>query len=57
MKNSRNPVSGGFAIGLGALIGGLWGVHSGRAILGLGGGIAIGAAIALIVWLVDRRRG
>lgn len=57
MKDTRNPVSGGFAIGLGALIGGLWGVHSGQAILGLGGGIAIGAAIALIVWLIDRQRG
>jgi hypothetical protein len=27
------------------------------AFLGLGGGIAIGAAIALVVWLVDRQRG
>ena len=57
MKDARNPVSGGFAIGLGALIGGLWGVNHGQAILGLGGGIAIGAAISLIVWLVDRQRG
>lgn len=57
MKDTRNPVSGGFAIGLGALIGGLWGVYAGQAILGLGSGIAIGVAIALIVWLVDRQRG
>jgi len=57
MQDKRNPVSGGFAIGLGALLGGLWGVHSGQAILGLAGGIAIGAAIAVLVWLVDRRRG
>lgn len=56
MKDAKNPVSGGFAIGLGALLGGLWGVHSGQAILGLGGGIGIGVAIALVVWIVDRRR-
>lgn len=57
MKDSKNPVSGGFAIGLGALIGGLWGVRSGQPILGLAGGIGVGAVIALLVWLVDRRRG
>jgi hypothetical protein len=56
MNNTRNPVSGGFAIGLGALAGGLWGVNHGQAILGLASGIGIGAAIALIVWLVDRSR-
>jgi len=56
MRDKRNPVSGGFAIGLGALLGGLWGVHSGQAILGLGGGLAIGIAISLLVWLADRQR-
>ena len=57
MRDRRNPVSGGFAIGLGALAGGLWGVNHGQAIYGLAGGIAIGAAIAVLVWLVDRARG
>lgn len=57
MKNTRNPVSGGFAIGLGALAGGFWGVTNGQAIYGLACGIGIGAAIALLVWLVDRARG
>ncbi len=56
MKDKRNPVSGGFAIGVGALLGGLWGVHSGQAVVGLAGGIAIGALVALLVWLVDRSR-
>jgi predicted MFS family arabinose efflux permease len=56
MKETRNPLSGGFAIGLGALLGGLWGVRSGQAIVGLAGGIAIGVAIAVLVWLVDRHR-
>ena len=56
MQEKKNPVSGGFAIGLGALLGGLWGVYSGQAILGLAGGMGIGAAIALLVWLVDRQR-
>ncbi len=57
MKQTRNPVSGGFAIGLGALVGGFWGVANGQAILGLAGGIGIGAAVALLVWLADRARG
>ncbi len=56
MKQTRNPVSGGFAIGLGALVGGFWGVANGQAILGLASGFGIGAAIALLVWLIDRRR-
>ena len=56
MKDARNPVSGGFAVGLGALLGGLWGVHAGQAILGLAGGIGTGVVIALLVWVVDRRR-
>lgn len=56
MKDTRNPVSGGFAIGLGALLGGLWGVSNGQAIVGLAGGIGIGVVIAVLVWLVDRRR-
>lgn len=56
MKNTRNTVSGGFPIGLGALVGGFWGVANGQAILGLAGGIGLGAAIALLIWLIDRRR-
>lgn len=56
MKDKRNPVSGGFAIGLGVLLGGLWGVNNGQAIYGLVGGIGIGAAIAVLVWLLDRRQ-
>lgn len=55
MRNKRNPVSGGFAIGLSAMIGGFWGVANSQAILGLAGGIGIGVAIAVVVWLVDRR--
>ena len=56
MNDKRNPVSGGFAIGLGALLGGLWGVNHGLAIYGLAGGIGIGAAIAVLLWLLDRRQ-
>ena len=56
MKNTRNTVSGGFPIGLGVLIGGFWGVANGQAILGLVGGIGIGVAVALLIWLIVRRR-
>lgn len=55
MRDRRNPVSGGFFVGLGMLIGGLWGVNQSQAILGLAVGIGVGSAIALVVWLIDRR--
>jgi hypothetical protein len=55
VRDKRNPVSGGFAIGVGILVGGLWGVNQGQAILGLALGIGVGSVIALGVWLFDRR--
>ena len=56
MRDRRNPLSGGFAIGVGAMVGGFWGVANSQAILGLASGIGIGVAVALVVWVVDRRR-
>jgi hypothetical protein len=53
----RNHAAGGFFLVL-AIIGGFaWGAMSGLPWHGAVIGTAIGAALALIVWLLDRRRG
>ena len=53
----KSPMAGGFAIGLGATAGGLYGITQGQASAGLVIGAAIGAVVAVVVWVVDRRRG
>lgn len=52
---TRSPVAGGFAIALGATVGGFYGITRGQPSAGLIIGTAIGAAIAVMVWLLDRR--
>ena len=49
--------AGGFFLVLAILGGFLWGAMSGEPVFGAVVGTAIGAVIAVIVWLVDRRRG
>ena len=53
---SRNPMAGGFFILVAIAIGLVWGLMAGQATLGVIGGTAVGIAVALIVWLVDRVR-
>lgn len=58
MQNShQSPRAGGAAIALLALAGVGIGNHYGQASIGLLAGLAIGTAIALALWLLDRRRG
>jgi hypothetical protein len=53
----RNHAAGGFFLVL-AIIGGFaWGAMSGMPYFGALIGTAIGMILAIIVWLVDRRRG
>jgi hypothetical protein len=53
---TREPRAGGFLI-FAAIIGGLvWGIATGQAMRGVLAGTIAGAALALLIWLIDRRR-
>jgi hypothetical protein len=52
----RNSRAGGFFLMIGILGGFGWGIASGAPLQGAILGTAIGAAAALLLWLVDRRR-
>ncbi len=56
-RTNRSSMAGGIFLFFGLLIGSIVGVAYGQASLGMVGGFAIGGALALIVWLFDRRRG
>ena len=53
---TRKPMAGGFLWMLAILIGTVWGVAAGKAMLGVLAGTAAGAGLAIIVWMLDRRR-
>ena len=53
----RNSRAGGFFLMAGILAGLAWGVVGGEPMLGILAGTAVGIAAALLLWLVDRRRG
>jgi hypothetical protein len=53
---STTSLAGGFPIALGLVIGGALGVTQGHAWRWLLIGTAIGTAVALAIWLIDRRR-
>jgi len=53
----RNPIAGGFWLILPIVLGFGWGLASGQPMAGVVLGLAVGAILALIIWLVDRRRG
>jgi uncharacterized membrane protein (UPF0136 family) len=54
--STRNPMSGGFLLALSLIIGVLVGVWRGEPSVGFVGGLAVGLALLLVVWLIDRRR-
>jgi hypothetical protein len=51
-----NPVAGGFLLSLLILAGLVVGIAIGSPISGIVVGTAIGIGVALLVWLLDRRR-
>jgi hypothetical protein len=52
----RSPQAGGFLLILAIFIGMAIGIMAGQPVLGVLAGTAAGIALALRVWLVDRRR-
>jgi len=57
MQNRRTPAAGGIFLFLGPLIGVLYGIGRGEPILWMLYGFAIGVVLAIIIWLIDKRRG
>ncbi len=51
------PMAGGFFLIAPIVVGFIWGLAADRAMQGAIVGFAIGLLLALIIWLVDRRRG
>ena len=53
---SRAPMAGGFLLALSILVGVFVGGWLGQPSIGLLAGFGVGAALAIAVWLLDRRR-
>ena len=56
MNERRFSASGGIFLFLGPVIGALIGISRNEPILGMLLGFAAGAALALIIWIIDRRK-
>lgn len=56
MDQRRFPSAGGIFLFLGPVLGALVGIGRGEPILGMLFGFIAGAALALLVWVIDRRK-
>lgn len=56
MNERRFSASGGIFLFLGPVVGTLIGVSRNEPILGMLLGFGAGAALALIIWIIDRRK-
>lgn len=54
--STKNPIAGGFFIATGMLGGAVIGTFRGEPSLYMVSGLAIGCAIALAIWLIDRTK-
>jgi hypothetical protein len=54
--NRRSTAAGGIFLFLGLLIGAIYGINAGQPMLWLLRGFGIGVVLALLVWIIDRRR-
>ncbi len=55
-QSTRSSAAGGFFIAMGALVGTGVGIAMRQPSVGFLAGLAFGVAIALGIWLIDRRR-
>lgn len=56
-ENSRPRLAGGIFVALGLLVGAIVGIALNQPSAGMIAGFGIGTAIAMIIWLFDRKRG
>lgn len=56
MDSKRTPVAGGFFVMIGMFAGFWFGAKAGWATFGTMIGVAVGLAVAAVIWLIDRRR-
>jgi hypothetical protein len=56
-ENSQPRLAGGIFIALGLLFGAIAGIALDQPSAGMLTGMAVGIAIALIIWVIDRKRG
>ena len=54
--NRRSTAAGGVFLFLGLLIGAIYGINAGQPMLWLLRGFGIGIGLALLLWILDRRR-
>jgi UDP-N-acetylmuramyl pentapeptide phosphotransferase/UDP-N-acetylglucosamine-1-phosphate transferase len=56
MDKRRTPAAGGIFLFLGPVVGALYGIGRGEPILWMLYGFGAGIALALLIWLIDRRK-
>lgn len=57
MQRRRTPAAGGIFLFLGPVIGAVYGISRGEPILWMLYGFGAGVLLALLIWLIERRRG
>jgi hypothetical protein len=55
-RHPSNGMAGGFFIFVGLIIGSILGIIYDQPSMGMVGGMAVGAIIAIAIWLLDRRK-
>ena len=55
MRDNRTPMAGGLALAIGAVAGTIWGVAERQPSAGMLIGLSLGAVVALVIWVRDRR--
>lgn len=56
MQQGRTPAAGGFFLFLGPVLGAIYGAGRGEPIAWMLVGFGVGVALAVMIWLIDRRR-
>lgn len=55
MRSAKNPAAGGVIMAITTTVGAIWGAREGQPSAGLLAGLGVGAVLAVLVWVLDRR--